>query len=193
MSPRFNLMPHRSQAQLWQRRVLARQMSVALLIAMLSALVLHGAYSWNVNFNKAYNATLRLAVDQIAPDFRAAQQLMKQRDDMLEKQKILERLDARRSTSVQILNDVALALSSDIYLTRLEEDGALFRLEGRSVNNAAIAQFFEQIVRSDRLTSLVLQEIRMEDGGNAAPYIFSISGQVRLFGSTSVVMSDRQP
>jgi Tfp pilus assembly protein PilN len=193
MSVRFNLMPHRLQMQLWHRRVLARQMAFVLIAAMVCAVALNGAYSAHVSFLEAYNATLRLAVDQIAPEYRVSQQLMRQRDDMLEKQKVLERLDARRSTSVLILNDVALALPSDIYLTRLEEDGERFRLEGKSVNNGAIVHFFEQIVRSDRLAGLVLEEIRMQDGESIAPYLFVISGEVRLVGATSVVMADHLP
>lgn len=193
MSARFNLMPHRLQMQLWHRRVLGRQMVVVLVAAMACALVLYGAYSAHVSFLETYNKTLRLAVDQIAPEYRASQQLMRARDDMLEKQKVLERLDARRSTSVLILNDVALALPSDIYLTRLEEDGEGFRLEGKSVNNGAIVHFFEQIVQSDRLAGLVLEEIRMQDGENIAPYIFAISGEVRLVGTTGVAKADRLP
>ena len=160
---------------------------------MACALLLNGAYSQNLQYIDAYNATLRLAVDDIAPGYRASQQLMRQRDDMLEKQKILERLDARRSTSVLILNDVALALPPDIYLTRLEEDGERFRLEGKSVNSAAIVHFFQQVVRSDRLTGLVLEEIRMQDGESLAPYIFVVGGQVRLIGAAGVAMADQQP
>lgn len=193
MSARFNLMPHRLQAQLWHRRVLARQIGVVSLAAMFCALLLNGVYSLNINFLESYNATLRLAVDDVAPGYRASQQLMRQRDDMLEKQKILERLDARRSTSVFILNDVAQALPADIYLTRLEEDGERFRLEGRSVNNAAIVHFFEQVVRSDNLAGLALEEIRMQDGEGLAPYIFVIAGQVRLVGTSGVAMADRLP
>jgi len=193
MTMRFNLMPHRFQSQQWHRRVLARQIGVVAIVAMACALLLNGAYSLNLQYIDAYNATLRLAVDDIAPGYRASQQLMRQRDDMLEKQKILERLDARRSTSVLILNDVALALPPDIYLTRLEEDGERFRLEGKSVNSAAIVHFFQQVVRSDRLTGLVLEEIRMQDGESLAPYIFVVGGQVRLVGAAGVAMADQQP
>lgn len=193
MSARFNLMPHRLQTQLWHRRVLARQVGVVLIVAMFCALMLYGVYSLHLKFLESYNATLRLVVDDVLPGYRESQRLMKQRDDMLEKQKILERLDARRSTSVQVLNDVALALPPDIYLTRLEEDGERFRLEGKSVNNAAIVHFFEQVVRSDRLAGLVLEEIRMQDGEGLAPYVFVIDGQVRLVGTTGIATADRKP
>jgi Tfp pilus assembly protein PilN len=114
-----------------------------------------------------------------------------QRDDMLERQKILERLDARRSTSVMILDDVARALPSEAYLTRLEEDGDKFRLEGKALNNGAIAKLFESLVKSERLSALALEEIRLQEGESLAPYAFLIVGSVKLSVMADNAMTDR--
>lgn len=180
MISRFNLLPHRAQKQIWERRVLMRQISLVLLLAFLVALVIHCVIVARLNYLEAYNGGLRSAVEKILPDFRASQQVRKQRDDMLERQKVLEKLDARRSTSVMILEDVARALPQDVYLTRLEEDGERFRLEGRSLNNAAIAKLFESLLGSERLSGLALEEIRMQEAESLAPYVFLIIGNVKL-------------
>ncbi len=182
MTGRFNLLPHRMQKQMWLKRVLARQVSLVLLLAFLTALFIHGVVVARSDYLEGYNTSLQSAVTQMLPAYRDAQQFVKQRDDMLERQKILEKLDARRSTSVMILDDVARALPPDVYLTRLEEDGDRFRLEGKAVNNAAIAHFFELIVRSERLTGLALEEIRMQEAESLAPYVFLINGKVKLSG-----------
>lgn len=180
MISRFNLLPHRAQKQIWERRVLMRQIGLVLLLAFLVALVIHCVIVARLNYLEAYNGGLRSAVEKILPDFRASQQVRKQRDDMLERQKVLEKLDARRSTSVMILEDVAHALPQDVYLTRLEEDGERFRLEGRSLNNAAIAKLFESLLGSERLSGLALEEIRMQEAESLAPYVFLIIGNVKL-------------
>lgn len=180
MISRFNLLPHRAQKQIWERRVLMRQIGLVLLLAFLVALVIHCVIVARLNYLEAYNGGLRSAVEKILPDFRASQQVRKQRDDMLERQKVLEKLDARRSTSVMILEDVARALPQDVYLTRLEEDGERFRLEGRSLNNAAIAKLFESLLGSERLSGLALEEIRMQEAESLAPYVFLIIGNVKL-------------
>lgn len=180
MISRFNLLPHRAQKQIWERRVLMRQIGLVLLLAFLVALVIHCVIVARLNYLEAYNGGLRSAVEKILPDFRASQQVRKQRDDMLERQKVLEKLDARRSTSVMILEDIARALPQDVYLTRLEEDGERFRLEGRSLNNAAIAKLFESLLGSERLSGLALEEIRMQEAESLAPYVFLIIGNVKL-------------
>ncbi|MGI9141950.1 MAG: PilN domain-containing protein [Fluviibacter sp.] len=182
MTSRFNLLPHRMQKQMWQKRVLGRQVSRVLLLAFLTALLIHGIVVTRLDYLESYNNSLQSAVTQMLPAYREAQQFVKQRDDMLERQKVLERLDARRSTSVMILDDVARAMLPEVYLTRLEEDGERFRLEGKAVNNAAIANFYESIVKSERLTALALEEIHVQEGESLAPYVFLINGKVRLSG-----------
>ncbi len=191
MNSRFNLLPHRAQKQLWQKRVLARQAGLVLVMAVLTALLIHSSIVARLNYLETYNAGLQSLVAQILPEFRASQQFLKQRDDMLERQKVLEGLDARRSTSVLILDDVARALPPDVYLTRLEEDGQRFRLEGKSVNNTAIAKFFEMLVRSERLPDLALEEIRVQEGERLAPYVFLIVGRVKLPVADDHVMTGR--
>ena len=191
MIGRFNLLPHRAQKQQWEKRVLVRQLSLVLVLALFAALLIYGSIVARLNYIKAYNGGLQSAVEKILPEFQASQQLIKQRNDMLERQKILERLDARRSTSVMILDDVARALPSDVYLTRLEEDGERFRLEGKSQNNAAIAKLFELLVRSERLSGLVLEEIRVEEGEGHAPYVFLIVGNVKLTVMVDGARKDR--
>jgi Tfp pilus assembly protein PilN len=182
MTSRFNLLPHRMQKQMWQKRVLGRQVSMVLLLAFLTAFLIHGIVVTRLDYLESYNNSLQSAVTQMLPAYREAQQFVKQRDDMLERQKVLERLDARRSTSVMILDDVARAMLPEVYLTRLEEDGERFRLEGKAVNNAAIANFYELIVKSERLTALALEEIHVQEGESLAPYVFLINGKVRLLG-----------
>jgi type IV pilus assembly protein PilN len=188
---RFNLLPHRAQKQLWQKRVLARQAVLVLAIAVLTALMIHSIIIARLNYLEAYNERLQSTVTQIIPEFRTSQQILKQRDDMLERQKVLEGLDARRSTSVLILDDVARALPTDVYLTRLEEDGERFRLEGRAINNAAIIRLFELLVRSERLSDMRLEEIHMQEGESLAPYVFLMIGSVRLPVTGNNVMAGR--
>lgn len=191
MNSRFNLLPHRAQKRLWLKRVLARQAGLVLVMAVLTALLIHSSIVARLNYLETYNAGLQSAIAQILPEFRASQQFLKQRDDMLERQKVLEELDARRSTSVLILDDVARALPPDVYLTRLEEDGQRFRLEGKSVNNVAIAKLFEALVRSERLPDLALEEIRVQEGESLAPYVFLIIGKVKLPVADDHVMTGR--
>ena len=191
MISRFNLLPHRAQKQMWHKRALARQVGLVLTFAFLTAMLIHVCILARLDYLEAYNRELQFALMQIIPASRASQQLLKQREDMLERQKVLERLDARRSASVMILDDVARALPSDVYLTRLEEDGEMIRLEGKAVSNVTIVKFFESLVKSERLSGLALEEIRTQEGEGTTPYLFLINGRIILGGAGDSLMAGR--
>lgn len=74
MTGRFNLLPHRMQKQFWLKRVLARQVSLVLLLAFLTALFIHGVVVARSDYLEGYNNSLQSAVTQMLPAYRDAQQ-----------------------------------------------------------------------------------------------------------------------
>lgn len=193
MRARFNLLPHRELEQRWYRRVLGRQLLMVFIAALGTVWLVEIAYQLRVGYLEGYNGELTSAIGKILPDLRASKAVLEQRDSMLEKQRVLEKLDARRATSVLIMGDLAQALPQGVYLIRVEEDGEKFKLEGRAVDNMAVAHFFDAIVKSKRLQNLVLEEIRALDNDQPAPYQFILNGQVQLIGMDDVSPSGRQP
>lgn len=193
MNRRFNLLPHRALKRRWCLQVLGRQLLVVSITGIASILMVEFALQLRVSYLEGYQSRLSAAVSQMLPNFRAAKEASQRHDDLLEKKNTLERLDARRSTSVMILDGLARAMPQEVYLTRLEENGDQFRLEGRAIDTQAIASFFEVIVKSERLSKLALEEIRTVDDAQQGPYLFIINGQVRLVGMEDAGRPERQP
>lgn len=193
MNRRFNLLPHRELKRRWLLRVLGRQLLVVSIAALASIVLVEIALQLRIGYLDGYHRALSTTLTQLLPNFRVAKEASQRHTDLLEKQKTLERLDGRRSTSVMILDGLARAMPRQVYLTRLEENGDSFKLEGRAVDTTAIATLFEAIVRTERLSNLSLEEIRTVDDEQSAPYLFQINGQVRLIGMQDASLSERQP
>lgn len=187
-SQRFNLLPHRQLYVSWSRKVLLRQLSVVSGVAILLVLLGQGWLYLRLDHVKEIGKTLDAEIGTLLPDYRQVANLRQQYAQLLTRQRLIESLDARRSTSVLLLGDVADALPGQIYLTRLEEDGARFMVEGRAIDNSDIARFLERLSASDYLTDVVLNEIRSQEQDAAAPFQFSIHARVRLAGTISEVV-----
>ena len=177
---RFNLLPHRqmARARVWQvflRQALAS--AVGALMIVVGGVVL---IRMQVSAADAFNQTLASELEKQLPRYQESRRLREQYQKMLQRQSLIEGLDARRSTSVLLLNDLAEAMPQNVYLTRLEEDGSRFRVEGRAVEASAIAKFLETLSASVYLGGLVLGEVKTQDQGASAPYLFSLEGKVRL-------------
>ena len=184
---RFNLLPHRQMANRVALRLLGRQLVLvggfALFLVVLGALVLHWQLAQTVAMNEALNA----AIAESLPEYRQAERLQARYTNLLQRQQLIERLDARRSTSVLLLADVADALPQQAYLTRLEENGELFTVEGRAVDSAAIARFMEKLSGSAYLAETSLKEIQAQnaDKDAVAPFQFLIAGRVLLLNQNA--------
>lgn len=178
----------------WSRKVLLRQMVVVSGLAILLVLLGQGWIYLQLSHVDEFGKTLDAEIGSLLPDYRQSANLRQQYAQLLARQHLIESLDARRSTSVLLLADVADALTGQIYLTRLAEDGERFRVEGRSVDNSEIARFLERLSASDYLTDVMLNEIRNQDQDAAAAFQFSINARVRLAGKISeAIESEKTP
>lgn len=128
----------------------------------------------------SFSNALKLAIADQMPRYEESRGLRSQYQKMLQRQNLIEGLDARRSTTVLLMNDVSNALPREVYLVRLEEDGTVFRLEGRASEAAAIAKLVAHLSNSDYLREIVLGEVRAQELEAAAPYAFTLEGKVRL-------------
>lgn len=185
INQRFNLLPHRQISLTWSRKVLLRQVTVASGLAIILALLGQGWLHLRLSDAKEVGRALDAEIGKLLPDYRQVGNLRQQYAQLLARQRLIESLDARRSTSVLLLADVAEALPGQIYLTRLEEDGERFTVEGRSVDNSDIARFLEKLTVSNYLTDVVLNEILSQEQDAAVPFQFSIRARVRLVGGIS--------
>lgn len=166
-------------------RVFARQIgAVSLLAAMLS--VIGALIIYRMAANRAdFSHGLTIAINTLLPRFEESTRLERQSKQMLQRQRVIESLDARRTTSVLILNDLAGALPKDIYLLRITEDGSQFTVDGRAMDPMAIARFLENLSASAYLKEMTLGEIRFQESDSVVPYQFAMTGKVRLVNTVS--------
>lgn len=177
---RFNLLPHRQMSQDRLRKILWRQITVASAAAIVLALLGQGWLHLRLAYEREEGQTLNAAIEALLTDYRQAAYLQQRYAQLLQRQRLIEMLDARRSTSVLLLADVAEAMPDQVYLTRLEEDGAQFSVEGRAVDSTDIARFLEKLSASMHLADVVLNEIRAQEQDVAAVFQFSIGAHVKL-------------
>lgn len=177
---RFNLLPHRQMSQDRLRKILWRQITVASAAAIVLALLGQGWLHLRLAYEREEGQTLNAAIEALLADYRQAAHLQQRYTQLLQRQRLIESLDARRSTSVLLLADVAEAMPDQVYLTRLEEDGAQFSVEGRAVDSTDIARFLEKLSASMHLADVVLNEIRAQEQDVAAAFQYSIGARVKL-------------
>lgn len=161
-------------------KVLCRQLFAIVVLAITCAWAGQQYLDLRIAQVTGFRTTLQGAIAELMPQGQLARQLERRYAYLLQRQILIESLDARRSTSVLLLADVANALPQDAYLTRFEENGERVVIVGRAVDSDSIARFMAQISKSPYLADVALDEIRSQDPDAATPFQFSLTGRVML-------------
>jgi type IV pilus assembly protein PilN len=104
---------------------------------------------------------------ELAPQLAKIKKLTKEREEVNKRLNIIATLDRDRYFRAQIMNDVSQKLPSNCWLTSLKEQGgSQFLIEGVTFSNYIIADLMNNLERSDRFASVMLniaQEGRIEE------------------------------
>ncbi len=186
MNRRFNLLPHRQMRRRRTLNVFARQMAFVTVLAVTLSGLVASLLDLQNDYAEGYNNVLNDITIQQFGSYKRATELVARRDSLTKKKQILERVDARRTTSVLIMNDLVKNRPEGVYLTRLNENGDSFSIEGRALTGDAITRMFEGLRSSEYMDGLLLEEVQWIDQGVNA-FAFSMQGKVRLVGSENLV------
>lgn len=186
---RFNLLPHRQMARNRAWRIFTRQVTVASAAAVLVGGFVDVLIDIQKEGEVRFTQTILAEIDALSLEFETSRRLESEYQRMLKRQHLIETLDSRRSTSILILNHLIDALPRDVYLTRVEENGEQFVVEGRAVDAGSIARFFELLAQSRYLKQMTLGDIRAAEPESTAPFQFTFAGAVSHAGGVPLTQA----
>ena len=172
---RINLLPHREE-----RRKALRQQFYALagLVAVLAGVIWLLGYSLidamierqaqKNNFLKSEIAVLDKQIEEI-------KKLKEQTESLLQRKQVIEALQANRTETVHLFNELAHQLPTGIYLKSIKQEGQKVILTGYAQSNARVSTLMHNLDESPILESPVLIEIKAVQVGKRRMSEFSMS------------------
>jgi len=157
---RVNLLPHREE-----KRRARRQQFYALggLIAVLAGLI------WFLGFNiinryigaqEEQNTFLKKETVSLDKDIGEIKGLREQTDSLLSRKRIIESLQANRTETVQLFNELAHQVPEGVYLRTLKQTGEKINLTGYAQSNSRISTLMRNLEASPLLEKPNLIEIK---------------------------------
>lgn len=145
---RINLLPHRAE-----RRKLLRQQFYALagLVAVMAGLIWFVGYGYinnridrqleKNNFLKKEIAVLDLQIEEI-------KKLQEQTEALLARKQVIESLQANRSETVHMFNELVRRLPVGVYLSSIKQDQQKIALVGYAQSNARVSTLMHNLDES---------------------------------------------
>jgi len=178
---RINLLPWREE----QRRELQRQFMSKLLITCVVSVVavfaVIGFYDQKISHQQSRNELIKSETRKLESKITRIDELERTRARLISRKQVIERLQASRSTTVELLDKLAKSIPVGVTLTSIRQQGPVLALLGNSQSNARVSAYLKELESSDLFIGPQLTFVKSAPNPATAtePYQFSINVKLR--------------
>ena len=171
---RVNLLPFKQlQAEVTRRR----ELLIGVVVLGLTALILAGTHfyqAYQVSQLETELAGLRSELQTLNAKIQQVGDLQNRIKDLRSKNRIIADLNQKKSGPVQVMENLAGAAPTTLWLTDLKETGGSLVLNGLAVDNKTVADFITGLEASKYFKSVELVETTQGTGPTSGFKKFSI-------------------
>lgn len=175
---RINLLPHREE-----KRKARRQQFYALigLVSVLAGVIWFLGFSLingQINAQNEKNEFLKRSIASLDKEIAEIKKLREQTESLLARKRVIEALQANRSETVHLFNELAKQVPEGIYLRTIVQAGQRLTITGYAQSNARITTLMNNLDESPLLERSTLIETKAEVVANRRLNAFSITTQI---------------
>lgn len=157
---RVNLLPHREI----RRKQQQQQFVLALaLVAIVGAVIAYGVYlllDREFDSHVSGNRYLTEEIAKVDKDIAEINRLKEQTAALLARKQVVETLQANRSETVHLLDQLVRQLPDGMYLTSVRQQGAKVLITGVTQSQARVSTLMRNLESSPKLSNPALVEIK---------------------------------
>ncbi len=145
----INLLPWREEFRQEKKTEFYKQLvGVLIIAALMSYFWVQSANNSIVN-QQSRNNILQSEINLLSKQVEEIKELKKRRKELLDRMKVIQDLEGKRSIIVHYFDEFAKAVPDGVYVTALKRTGSLMHIEGVSESNARVSSFMRQLNDSD--------------------------------------------
>jgi type IV pilus assembly protein PilN len=176
---RINLLPHREQ----KRKARATRFAVlaGISVGIGLALVVAGylTLSAQISTQEERNAFLSEENAKLDKQIAEIEVLKKERQQLLDRKKVVERLQSNRAEAVKIFDQLSRQTPEGVFLRSVRQEGDGVALEGYAQSSARVSTFMRSLNDSMIFEQPNLIYIRADRVGNFPASLFSLKVKIR--------------
>ncbi len=174
---RINLLPHREEKRLAQKRQMGVIAGGVAILGVLSVLLGYTVIAGFIEHQKGSNDYLKGEISKLDKEISEIKALDEKRKSLLDRKKVVEDLQTDRSSSVHLLDQLVRQLPEGIYLKSIKQSGKTIELQGYAQSNARVSTLMRNLEESPWLESPNLVEIKAVNLSNLRVNEFTLTVQ----------------
>ncbi len=177
--PRINLLPHRELERQERQERFNRILAGIFMLSVLLVALIDIQVNSLVSEQRSRNRYLESEIQKVTEEIGQVNELRSMRTRLLDRIRVIERLQARRSTPAHLFDQLTRTIPAGVYLTKLAENpqGAIV-LSGIAQSPAKVSNYMRRIAASPWLADPQLNIVRTHSVGPLRRSVFIVQTHV---------------
>lgn len=181
---RINLLPWREEMRQQKKKEFLTQLGGVCIVTALAAFVWVESVDSAIASQNSRNNILKNEIKILEKQVEEIQNLKKERKDLLDRMRVIQDLEGKRSIIVHYFDEMAKSVPAGVHLTSLKRTGEKFSIEGVTESNPRLSVFMRQLEDSEWFSNVnLLSATSKSDLGDQAK-AFSLTLDAVLPGAT---------
>lgn len=160
----INLLPWREELQEENRRRFFLALGGIGIFCALFLLSLHIYLSARIDNQNSRNNYLTQQVNFYQEQIQQIDSLKKARQDLIDRMKVIQGLQAIRPFTVQLFDAVVRVIPNGLYISSIKRSGNSVAIDGKSQSHEYIAALMRNVDKSPLFSDPQLQQVKTESG-----------------------------
>lgn len=178
---RINLLPWREELRQERQRQFAMSALLTAITGVVIVFLVSLAFDRAINQQNARNQTIQSEINRLQVQIRRIAELEETRARLLSRKQIIEELQASRSLTVEMLDQLAKTIPMGVTLNSIAQQGMNLRLSGTSQSNARVSAYLQSLADNELFVDPDLGFVRAADApeNSQEPFDFSLAVKLR--------------
>ncbi len=178
---RINLLPWREEQRRDRQRHFMSTLLMTCILGIVLVFIAGTVYEQKIKHQQFRNELVRKEIKKLESQIKRIDELERTRARLISRKQVIERLQASRSMTVELLDKLAKSIPVGVTLVSIRQQGPTLALTGNSQSNARVSAYLKELDLNDLFLSPQLAYVRSASKPETAtePYQFSINVKLR--------------
>lgn len=177
---RINLLPWREELRLQRQRKFMMSLLMTSILAVVAVFAVGMFFDNKITFQQYRNNQLRTEIKALEKRIARIDELEATRARLVSRKQVIESLQASRSMTVELLDNLAKSIPVGITLVSVKQQDMTLTLIGTSQSNARVSAYLRELELNDLFLDPQLDFVRAIDKPENTTERYQFSIQVKL-------------
>ena len=178
---RINLLPWREELRRERQKHFMMSLMMTAILGVVLVFMVGLFFDQKIRHQQFRNDLIRTEISELETRIKRIDELERTRGRLISRKQVIEELQASRSMTVELLDNLAKSIPVGVTLESIRQQGMTLSLKGSSQSNARVSAYLQQLEINELFLNPELDFVKtaQKAASPTEPYQFSVNVKLR--------------